>query len=830
MTTSSARMLVSLRLSFVVGCMLFGASAWTSEAVDDGPTRTVNVATAEWGTQITASTVFSEKYAASNLADGAIDGAHCWFGKDGASLPQQVTFAFSETQTVTGLKLVQAEWVDQQYRCKDFAVETSMDGAAWTALKTGALAVKAGSQCLLSFDPIDAKWLRIVLTSSYDSFRTCGLAEVEIYARKPKDARPPYAGASREMSWDLFGRHFVMQLELDPPAALWMPDAHNTENDQVWTSGAYRLELHSHNRGASARVIEYALTRSGNEPFQVKKNRVEMKTSYAGVYKIFTPGTMSQQNYRIDLPFRLDGACRAEHDSPVIWLQETSGGNTVTVGMLDQIRVTHFEGSTYDTTNGGEAPGIANSYVRVGLVRLPQNTQPVHGFKDGIYVNADTAVSWFDALQDYAGAVDAWRGFAPKPCGKSALRPMWHSWYAHADKIDQAQLLNDATRAAALGVQTLEIDAGWNVPPGVGYSFEVEGDYDFDTGRFSDAKGMIERMHELGLTVVMHVGPLLMGKQAKSFPEMKDARLCVKGEPTAYLDPRLVKSRDYLVNAWEKLLTHYRVDGLWYDFLEIPEEADPPAAGAPTISTDLHEAYTLLMRQLYEKTLAVNPDAVIVLRRGSANLNAKTYATHVWPMDTPQDYNMNRRDIVYLKTFGAGVLTHACCTSWPISESGENVARHMASITMAGVPAFSVKLAESPQPHNDIIRAWLKFYDSNKEDLVMGRMTPLLPTPPSAAVCIEGKDKAFFGFFEAIPGLIHVSHPVDSVVLVNAFSNRLATRLEGVAGDYTADVFDQVWAPVASTPVKNDGKGICLDFSAPSKCFAVVLRRSTPCQ
>jgi len=99
-------------------------------------------------------------------------------------------------------------------------------------------------------------------------------------------------------------------------------------------------------------------------------------------------------------------------------------------------------------------------------------------------------------------------------------------------------------------------------------------------------------------------------------------------------------------------------------------------------------------------------------------------------MDTPQDYNMNRRDIVYLKTFGPGVLTHACCTSWAITESDVNVARQMASIVLAGVPAFSVKLAESPASHNAIVKAWLAFYELNKRDLVFGRMTPLLPTPP----------------------------------------------------------------------------------------------------
>ncbi|MBI5091392.1 MAG: discoidin domain-containing protein [Candidatus Hydrogenedentes bacterium] len=818
---------IGVALRLLVTCALLTSASAIAESSDAKDSHSVNIAKPEWGTRITATTVFSDKYAPSNLADGEIDGPHCWFGKDGATLPQQVVFAFAGVHALTGMKLTQAQWIDLQYHSKDFTIETSMDGQAWKAVTSGTLKPEAGSHVQLSFDSTEAKSLRITLTSTYDTVRPCGLAEVEIYSMKPSNVTPPYAGAARDLRWDAFGRHFLLQLELDPAAPLWMPDANNTPASQVWTSDAYRLELKSRDQGDAAQVIEYALTRTDNQPFRVTKSRIEFKSSYARVYKIFTPGSMTQQNYRIDLPFRIEGGARAEIDSPVIWMQETSGDNTLTVGMFDQVPVTHFEGSTYDPSNGGEAPGIANSYVRAGFVRTPQTLQPVRAFKDGLYINANNKAPWYDALRGYADAVDAWRGFAPKPVGKNAFRSMWHSWYAHADKIDQAELLEDAKRSASLGVQTLEIDAGWNIGPGVAYSFDVEGDYDFHTGRFPDAKAMIGQVHDMGLAVILHVAPLLMGKQAKAYPAMKDCILREKGKDTAYLDPRLAKTRDYLVNAWEKLQKDYRIDGFWYDFLEIPEEADPPAEGLATISPDLHEAYTLLMRQLYEKALTNNPDVVIVLRRGSANLNAKTYSTHAWPMDTPQDYNMNRRDIVYLKTYGAGILTHACCTSWPISESDENVARQMASITMAGVPAFSVKLPESPESHNAIIRAWLKFYDTYKEDLMLGQMTPLLPTPPSAAIRIEGaKGQAFFGFFEAVPGLIQVTKPATKIILVNGFSNRLTTRLETVEGTFEAKVFDQEWKPLSTSTIKSDGKGVNLDFSAPTRCFTVVLERT----
>ena len=72
---------------------------------------------------------------------------------------------------------------------------------------------------------------------------------------------------------------------------------------------------------------------------------------------------MSQQSYFVDLPFRFNHTATVHDNYPVVWMQDTEGKNTLTVGLIDQQPYTVIEGSTYDTANGGEAPGIANSYV-----------------------------------------------------------------------------------------------------------------------------------------------------------------------------------------------------------------------------------------------------------------------------------------------------------------------------------------------------------------------------------------------------------------------------------------------------------------------------------
>jgi hypothetical protein len=642
-------------------------------------------------------------------------------------------------------------------------------------------------------------------------------------------AQSAYPNSSGELVWDTDRAHFRMSFDLDPPAPKWEVDQRKSSKSPAgeYKSGDYQLKFTEQRTGKDAHVIAYELTRAKGLSFKVLSNRVECKTSYSGVYKIFTPGTLSQQNYKIDLPFRISDTSDAEINQPVVWMQQTDGRNTLTVGLVNQVHDTRFEGSTYDTSNGGEAPGIANSYVRVALERITSHGAPVTAFHDGVYVNDVPNASWFSALQDYSAAVDAARNFKARPLSKWALNPMWHSWYACADQIDEAIILDEAHRARKLGVTTIEIDAGWNIPRAVSYSPENEGDYTFDPGRFPTPKQMVKQMHTAGQRVILHVAPLVMGKNSKSWPQMNDCGLMINGKPDGHLDPRLEKVRDYLLSSWGRMFTEYSIDGLWYDFLELPAQPDPPKSGMAVVSPDVHVAYTRLMQELYKKAVALNPDAVIILRRPSANLNAKAYCTHVWPMDTPQDYNMNRRDVLYMKTFGPGVLTHACCTSWANSESDENVARQMASIALAGVPAFSVNLAEQSSSHNAIVKAWLDFYEHNQRDLVHGRMKPLLPTPPSAALRIDSGQQAFFGFFEAVPGLIHVAGPVSKITLVNAFDKRTVTRLEGIKGEWQAQIYDQGWQPAGQAHLKTDvNGGLNINLAGPTRCSAIVLTKA----
>lgn len=737
-------------------------------------TKIVNVALPNWGTQIKATSEYSSAHAAFNAIDGSLELGHSWLSKDYASLPQTLTMTLHEPFTLTQINVYQSRWTGNMYHSKDFRVEGSTDGTTYQTIATGTLPNESDAKWTADVNNLTYSSIRVVITSSYSNIKVCGLGEVELMASVPENKEPLYENVSQTIDWKTFRGMFKLSFGLDPVAPFWIKtqSAGTDSPAGTYISGAYEVTISETNPESYASIIRWTIKRTDNQPFKILSNNIECKTSYSGVYKLFNPNIISQQNYRVDLPFGFYDVTSAHNNQPVVWMQQTDGKNTLTYGLLDQNPMTVIEGSTYNAGNGGEAPGIANSYVRAAMNRNnPAPTSTVTSYSEGIYVNANPEVSWFEALEGYSQAVDEARIFVPQPTSSWALNPMWHTWYAHADEINEELIRDDARRAKLLGAKTIQIDAGWNVPKGMAYSFDVEGDYVF-SDRFPDPAGMIKEMHDAGQRVILHVSPLLMGIYSKAWTNMSDCMLKVNGSTTSYLDPRLKKVQDYLLMSWENMFKNYDIDGLWYDFMEFPNGADAPAAGKPLIATDVYVGYTLLMQSLYKKAIEMKPEAIVVLRRALANLNSKTFCTHVWPMDAPQDYNMNRRDVVYMKSFGKGVLTHACCTSWAISESDLNVARQMASITLAGVPAISNILSASPLNHDIIIKEWFAFYEANKHDLIEGRMTPLLPTPPSAAIRIEGEKKAFFGFYEAMPGLIELTREIDTVTIVNAFSNR----------------------------------------------------------
>lgn len=142
-----------------------------------------NIAGPDSGTRIVADTEFAPEYSGAKVADGSLEaGSGCWYSRDQSPLPLALTFEFVQEADLRRVALVQAVWSGNMYHTREFAIEVSADGHDWQRVATGELPDESGARREVDLPPTRARWLRIVVLSSYNDFQTCGLAEVEIMA------------------------------------------------------------------------------------------------------------------------------------------------------------------------------------------------------------------------------------------------------------------------------------------------------------------------------------------------------------------------------------------------------------------------------------------------------------------------------------------------------------------------------------------------------------------------------------------------------------------------------------------------------------------------
>jgi hypothetical protein len=185
----------------LVAATALGLAVLAGAGPDEG---LINVGLTSAGARVEAESQFSPAHAGSNAADGRMEsGNGCWYSRDQSKLPVALTFRFAQAEEVRRIVVWQARWTGNMYHTRDFALETSQDGKAWSRVTAGSLADdnEARAELPVSFK---APWARIVVLSSYNDFQTCGLAEVEFMARRPLAFGTPAARLdSVDAAWSL---------------------------------------------------------------------------------------------------------------------------------------------------------------------------------------------------------------------------------------------------------------------------------------------------------------------------------------------------------------------------------------------------------------------------------------------------------------------------------------------------------------------------------------------------------------------------------------------------------------------------------------------------
>ena len=642
-------------------------------------------------------------------------------------------------------------------------------------------------------------------------------------------ASPPAEGATKPapvLEVPALGLRLRFHFSVDAPVTEWR-SVQQQSDLSTFVGGPFRVTVRPKPLGADLVTVEVEIQREDSGSFEISSARVTLAVPMAGIYHTYAFPSMIGHSFQPDIK-GFDVWSSPMGGIPLSFLMGLNGDNVLTVGLLDQTTLTRLQGRFYGGGSIDETAaanyqrlGVANNNYYLSFDQLASVEEPLRTRRHSLALFVSRQPTrWEKVFTQYAAWVDEQHHDQPRPESSYALDPMWHSWYAFGEYIDAKKIADNARLGKELGLTNIQFDAGWNSP--TPYTFETEGDYHFVADRFPDFKELVEKFHANGQHAVVHWSPFVMGPKCPAYQKMRDAIMETAKGKEAVLCPRTRATADYVAECTRRMVGEYKLDGLWFDFIDSVPIRRCVAPHRHDFAS-LGEGVTAALSQCAQTAWRLNQNEVLIYRQPFANLNNKPFLTHVWPVDAPFDFNMNRREVMFMKPYANGVLTHACCTCWHRAESDENVARHMASVVLAGVPAVSVDLVTIPESHRRVIRSWLGFYNQHRDELLHGKMSPLAFLPAGGALLTEGKTRNYVGLFETVPPLIDLPEPRNDVCLVNCTGDRLVTSLLNLRGRFSCKIYDHVLTPVREVDLRADG-ALRLDMSSPAP-FLIEVRR-----
>lgn len=609
----------------------------------------------------------------------------------------------------------------------------------------------------------------------------------------------------------------ALELLVDPPLESLDRPAVGRE-DALLRGDGYILELHPANVGGGL-VLSLSLRREDGAAFTVKRYGVDAVAPLVRLDRVFTLNAWNGGTAAlVGLPGRFRQQTAANRGIPLLLALDRSGTNTLTLGFEDQALPTKL---SYGSTYMGEGTG------RLSATRLFADSMELTRaeLRDAVFFCAERNY-WFDVARAYADYVDAATGFFPPAIPAAAYEPVWCSWYPFEDEINERVIWENAKLCKEVGIGTILVDAGWNTGR-FGDWHRIDGpygDYEPLQPKFPDLKGLVARIKgELGLNVMFWVSLFWVGSESKAFQAgLNQARMRTgpeRGE-NINLCPRHPLTRPRIAQIAEQVMSRFETDGLWVDFLDsIPLEC---TAEHEHVGDTIGDAFDSCMVALHQAITSVKPDALIEFRQGHANLRNKRYFTTAETNDTPHKFDINRRLGVLLRSCVSGVVPKADPTMWNPKCPDDEVARHLATVLMLGVPAISEDLCAVPPSHLAIVKAWLGFYRQHQRELLEGSFRPIGFEPTFPHLIIESEREGFVYLgSEAVPPL---SLPLkETTYLLNASQGeRLVLPLtDGPEGECSVELRDCFLTQVGEERVTLAPTGV-LALSVPPGGMAIL--------
>ena len=348
-----------------------------------------------------------------------------------------------------------------------------------------------------------------------------------------------------------------------------------------------------------------------------------------------------------------------------------------------------------------------------------------------------------DTVRDCTDWIVKVNGFKPAKVPEAAFDPLYSTWYAYLQDVTDKQLEEEARMAAALGMKTMILDDGWQKVDSASF-YSATGDWMPVPSRFPDIKAHVAKVHAAGLKYMVWLATPFVGDESKAWARFKDKLLSRPGDehPGAMgcLDPRFPEVREYLIQTYERIVGEWDFDGLKLDFIDCFQPGDPDPALADNYAgrdyRSVPEAVDRLLKDVRARLQKIKPDVMIEFRQRYIGPAILQYGDMMRAWDCPADPCANRRRVCDLRLTSGAAAVHSDMLVWSPDETPEGAALPIQNAIFSTIQ-YSVRLAQVPKAHGDVIRHWLKFSQEHREALLKGSFTPR--HPENGYTSIEGE-------------------------------------------------------------------------------------------
>lgn len=452
------------------------------------------------------------------------------------------------------------------------------------------------------------------------------------------------------------------------------------------------------------KVVNFdVVSKRGN--FILKEFKVNTRFPILDVHGISIPGELNNPFFFI-LPWRFEVTASFNRSFPFLSLINREGTNRFAIGLGDSKIGFKMVGKFIEKTEEFE--------INISSI----NRFEGKSFSNSIFVTT-TSISWFELTDEYSNHI-----YNPRePLPDFMYSPVYCTWYAFYQNLDQKCLERVAKKASEMGFEIFILDDGWfTLDTNRGYWYT--GDWEVCRDKFPDFKYHVKKVKNYGLKYVLWIAPFMLGTKSKEFDFYK--KYCVSSrEELGYknLCPQSMPIKERIIEKMKRLLLDYDLDGFKIDFLDdIPPEVcqnkehnhftENPAEGIEEVLSSIKSLGKSVKKYL-----------ILEFRQMYASPQMKRFATAFRAADTPFDFDQNRRRILVLRSFSGKLPVYSDPIVWRKGEKPYNISRHFIS-AIFGVPMVSVDLLNLSEVEERVMRFWLRFYRENRDVLNFGKLYP----------------------------------------------------------------------------------------------------------